>query len=238
MVGVGLNGSESVLARVSIVNLYGALVLDRYAKPIEKVTDYRTWVSGIKPQDLHDAPPFHQVQAEVSALIKGKVLVGHSISNDLHALLLSHPKPLIRDTAAYRPLQDLLGTKWPSLKGLAKVVLGIDIQVKGKPHNSAEDARATMAIFRTQKKAWDELIRSKRKGHGASSSPTKSGSSRIWQSRPRDGTQAQSSQVASSSGSSRLGQSRKRSTANDRPAAPLKKVKVAPAKAEWWKDDL
>ncbi|EPQ28185.1 uncharacterized protein PFL1_04014 [Pseudozyma flocculosa PF-1] len=167
MVGVGPKGSESHLARVSLVDFHGNLVLDRYVRPMEKVTDYRTWVSGIRPRHLRDAPPFSEVQAEVARLIKGKVLVGHAIQNDLKALMLSHPHALIRDTAAYQGLRDIAQSKMPSLRKLAKLVLGIDIQVKGQPHSSVEDARATMAVFRTQKVKWDESLRG-RKGRSGS----------------------------------------------------------------------
>ncbi len=56
MVGVGDKGSESILARVSIVNFHGATIMDRFVRPQEKVTDYRTWVSGVRPKDLKNAP--------------------------------------------------------------------------------------------------------------------------------------------------------------------------------------
>jgi RNA exonuclease 4 len=52
MVGVGPNGAESALARVSIVNYSGGVVLDEYVRPQEPITDYRTWVSGIRPEDM------------------------------------------------------------------------------------------------------------------------------------------------------------------------------------------
>lgn len=52
MVGVGPGGEESILARVSIVNYFGKCVYDKYVKPTEKVTDYRTAVSGIRPDDI------------------------------------------------------------------------------------------------------------------------------------------------------------------------------------------
>jgi RNA exonuclease 4 len=52
MVGVGLNGSESSLARVSLVNYHGAVILDEFVKQRERVTDYRTFVSGIRAEDL------------------------------------------------------------------------------------------------------------------------------------------------------------------------------------------
>lgn len=52
MVGVGENGSESALARVSIVNSFGNTVYDQFVKPSEAVVDYRTRWSGIRPADL------------------------------------------------------------------------------------------------------------------------------------------------------------------------------------------
>ena len=52
MVGVGPNGTESALARVSIINYSGGVVLDEYVRPQEPITDYRTWVSGIRPEDM------------------------------------------------------------------------------------------------------------------------------------------------------------------------------------------
>jgi RNA exonuclease 4 len=53
MVGVGEGDHESsALARVSIVNFHGHCVLDCFVKPKEKVTDWRTWVSGVSPKDM------------------------------------------------------------------------------------------------------------------------------------------------------------------------------------------
>lgn len=157
MVGVGPNGSESVLARVSIVNYYGAVLLDSYVSPKEKVTDYRTWVSGITPQHLANASSFSEVTSKVAELIKDKVLIGHAITNDLQALLLKHPRALIRDTSKYEPLRGLARTKFPSLKKLAALLLRLEIQTSS--HSSVDDARATMAVYRTQKDAWEASLR-------------------------------------------------------------------------------
>ncbi|KAK0555642.1 3'-5' exonuclease [Tilletia horrida] len=158
MVGVGPNGSESVLARVSLVNWHGYTLYDTFVRPAEKVTDYRTWVSGVRPRDVANAPEFSVVQKRVAEIIAGKVLVGHAIHNDLRALLLSHPHVNIRDTATYVGFRELARTKHPSLRVLAKLVLGIDIQRQGQEHSSVEDARATMAIFRAHKSAWDQHL--------------------------------------------------------------------------------
>lgn len=52
MVGVGLDGSESSLARVSLVNYNGAIVMDEFVRQRERVVDYRTAVSGIRETDM------------------------------------------------------------------------------------------------------------------------------------------------------------------------------------------
>ena len=52
MVGTGPNGESSIIARVSIVNAYGVCLYDEFVKPKEKVTDFRTSISGVRPSDL------------------------------------------------------------------------------------------------------------------------------------------------------------------------------------------
>lgn len=239
MVGVGDKGSESVLARVSIVNFHGATIMDRFVRPQEKVTDYRTWVSGVRPRDLKNAPSFSEVQGEVANLIKGKVLVGHAIQNDLKALLLSHPKPLIRDTATFQPLRDMAKTKYPSLKKLAKLVLGIDVQLDGESHSSVEDARATMAVFRSQKSKWDEMLRSKgHGGFGGSSAAvrlaSRSSGNKVWKP-PANGEAVDAASPAlhkrSMSSSASAGSS---ITLQD--TVKLKPRKAA--EADWWKESV
>lgn len=92
MVGVGPKGEESIAARVSIVNQYGKCVYDKYVKPTEPVTDYRTAVSGIRPENLKQGEEFEVVKKEVAAMLKGRILVGHALRNDLKVLFLEHPK--------------------------------------------------------------------------------------------------------------------------------------------------
>ena len=52
MVGVGLEGTESVLARVSVVNFFGSVELDEIVLPKERIVDYRTQWSGIRAKDM------------------------------------------------------------------------------------------------------------------------------------------------------------------------------------------
>ena len=155
MVGVGPTpDTDSALARVSIVNYHGHQLYDSFVQPKETVTDYRTFVSGITPQLLQSARTFEAVQADVAKLLDGKILVGHAIKHDLEALLLGHSKRDIRDTSRYPAFRQLAGGKTPSLKKLAREVLGVDIQ--GGEHSSIEDARATMLLFRREKEGFEK----------------------------------------------------------------------------------
>jgi RNA exonuclease 4 len=166
MVGVGEGGKDSILARVSIVNQYGEVVYDKHVQPTENITDYRTHVSGIRPDDLkkHNAHPFKLVQKEVSEIIEKRVLVGHALHNDLQVLLLSHPKKKLRDTQKCK----IFRQKYPSLgglsslKNLAKTLLGITIQ-EGE-HNSIQDAQAAMRIYTAFKKEWEKFLKDKKAG--------------------------------------------------------------------------
>ncbi|CEL58428.1 RNA exonuclease 4 OS=Cryptococcus neoformans var, neoformans serotype D (strain B-3501A) GN=REX4 PE=3 SV=1 [Rhizoctonia solani AG-1 IB] len=178
MVGVGENGSESSLARASIVDFQGRVVLDEFVSQRERVTDYRTQVSGVRPKDMINARSFSEVQAQIAALLSSsdRVLVGHALHNDLTALLLSHPAARIRDTQLYAGRKPIPGkgkgkakegegekTLWEKyrsprigLKRLVKEELGIDIQAG--EHSSVTDARAAMAIYRLHKRAWDASL--------------------------------------------------------------------------------
>ncbi|KAJ2485153.1 3'-5' exonuclease [Coemansia sp. RSA 2320] len=160
MVGAGLKGSRSMLARVSIVNYYGHVVLDTFVKPLEPVTDYRTWVSGIRKADLVGARAFALVQAEVAELIRERVVVGHAIKNDLAALMLTHPPLLTRDTSRYEGFRKLNKGSAPSLRKLAASVLSITIQ-EGE-HSSVTDAKTTMLLYRKAKDDWEKILAPKR----------------------------------------------------------------------------
>ncbi len=85
-VGVGFEGKESVLARASVVNQFGHVLLDEFVRPRERITDYRTAVSGITPHHMRKGGPakdFATVHAAIAELCKGRILVGHAIHNDL-----------------------------------------------------------------------------------------------------------------------------------------------------------
>ncbi|EDX10411.1 RNA exonuclease 4 [Drosophila simulans] len=161
MVGVGHNGQDDMLARVSIVNRVGQVLLDKYVKPRMEVTDYRTSVSGIRPQDIANGEDFATVQNEVVKLLHGRILVGHALGNDLAVLSIRHPFHDIRDTSRYKPLCKLISNSHtPSLKRLTMAVLGQEIQTG--EHNSVEDARAAMGIYNRVAADWEKYLAKKR----------------------------------------------------------------------------
>ncbi|KAL2714775.1 RNA exonuclease 4 isoform X3 [Vespula squamosa] len=159
MVGIG-DGSESMIARVSIVNKFGYCLYDKYVKPREKVQDYRTAVSGIYPHHLKNGEEFSIVQKEVADILRGRILVGHALKNDLAVLFLSHPWRSLRDTSRYKPFRQITKANTPSLKRLASELLGIEIQVG--EHNSVEDARVAMQLYMLYRTKWESEIYSKR----------------------------------------------------------------------------
>ncbi|NWY39749.1 REXO4 exonuclease, partial [Sylvia atricapilla] len=159
MVGVGPKGEDSILARVSIVNRFGKCVYDKYVKPTEKVTDYRTAVSGIRPQNINTGEDFETVQKEVAEILKGRVLVGHALQNDLKVLLLDHPQKMIRDTQRYKPFKQRVKSSRPSLKLLCEKLL--NVQVQTAEHCSIQDAQAAMRLYTLEKKKWEAAVKKK-----------------------------------------------------------------------------
>ncbi|XP_028919679.1 RNA exonuclease 4 [Ornithorhynchus anatinus] len=161
MVGVGAQGEESVLARVSIVNQFGKCVYDKFVKPTEKVTDYRTTVSGIRPEDVRNGEDYRVVQQEVANLLKGRILVGHALHNDLKILLLDHPKKKIRDTQKYKPFKKEVKSGRPSLKLLCEKLLGVKVQKA--EHCSVQDAQAAMRLYTMVKRQWETAVQNRYK---------------------------------------------------------------------------
>ncbi|XP_072517969.1 RNA exonuclease 4 [Salminus brasiliensis] len=173
MVGVGPDGEDSILARVSIVNVFGKCVYDKYVKPTEKVTNYRTAVSGIRPADIQKGEDFSTVQKEVAEILKGRVLVGHALHNDLKILFLDHPKKKIRDTQKYKPFRRIAKSARPALRVLCQEVLHVKVQ-QGE-HSSVQDAQATMRLYTLVKAQWEAELKASRGPSKAQKSLSKLG---------------------------------------------------------------
>jgi len=120
-------------------------------------------VSGILPEDLVSeyATDFEECREVVQSLIQDKIVVGHGLKNDFHALQLSHPWHQIRDTTKYEPFLkpdpyhplSLIPNK---LKVLAENILGLDIQ--SSTHDSVQDAQVAMLLYRNVQKQWEKAM--------------------------------------------------------------------------------
>jgi len=161
MVGVGPSGVRSALARLSIVDSEGVVLIDRFVLPREEVTDYRTHITGITAATLKSPKVLREEVAiqRAAELLSGKVVVGHSVGNDFQVLMLSHPHAFIRDTALFRPLRPPgREKKMPSLQGLAAHWLHENIH--SGHHDSVEDARVALRLYRLKSRLWEKQMRS------------------------------------------------------------------------------
>jgi len=157
MVGINLCGNKNMLARVSIINSKYETIYDKFVQPTAKVTDYRTPVSGIRPEDIEHGETFAIVKKEVTQIIENKLLVGHSVEHDFKALQISHPKNMIRDTSMYSKFLQLTKGQTPSLKRLALHFLGANIQ-EGE-HSSVQDAKAALQLYMLVRNDWESQFK-------------------------------------------------------------------------------
>lgn len=179
MVGVGADGKTSRLARATVVNWDHEILLDTFVKVPEKVTDFRTWVSGVRPKDIRpginsQAMDLNECRRKVGNLIKDKIVVGHSLKNDFRALILDQPRSQVRDTALYPPyMKRVVHKKNPEkvgklrsrkLKDLALEKLGQSIQQEGEAHTPVEDAIAAMDLYKLERNTWEKELERKQKG--------------------------------------------------------------------------
>ncbi|KZS03954.1 putative RNA exonuclease 4 [Daphnia magna] len=153
MVGIGNEGKESALARVSIVNQHGECIYDKFVLPGEEVTDYRTSFSGIRPHNLKNAIQLGIVCHEVAEILKGRILIGHGLNHDLEVLMIKHPKSNIRDTSRFKVFRSVVNGATPSLKRLAQQFLGIEIQTG--EHSSVQDAQAALRLYTMFHQQWE-----------------------------------------------------------------------------------
>jgi RNA exonuclease 4 len=166
MVGVGPHGLHSRLARITLANYDGECIYDTLVQVLETVTDYRTFVSGITPQDLEEggsAIPFEECRSQVLSLIQDMIVIGHGLKNDFRVLGITHPWYYIRDTAKYEPFMkvDPTGEKDfipKKLKVLAKDKLGLVIQEEGVPHCPLEDAVAALELYKKHRCKWEKAM--------------------------------------------------------------------------------
>lgn len=137
-------GSE--LVQVIIIDDQANIVYEQWFNPKYKIIDYVTHITGLtedilltknrKYLELTDLQQIHQI-------IKGYILVGHDLANDLQVLPITHHAFI--DTLALYPHNYGLPFK-TKLKNIAMEVLNRPIQ--WNHHNPIEDAKAAIDIVK------------------------------------------------------------------------------------------
>uniref|UniRef100_A0A3B3HN37 Interferon stimulated exonuclease gene n=1 Tax=Oryzias latipes TaxID=8090 RepID=A0A3B3HN37_ORYLA len=151
MVGTGTGGRVSELGRCSILDYHGNVLYDKYVRPCQPVTNFRTRWSGIRRHHMRNATPFSEAREEILKILEDKVIVGHSIYNDFKVLDIFHPAHMVRDTSMTRHLSRLAGFprgRCSSLRILSRKLLKRNIQVGKKGHCSVEDATAALDLYK------------------------------------------------------------------------------------------
>ncbi|CEF62215.1 Protein LOC81691 [Strongyloides ratti] len=138
------------LARFSLLDQNGSILMDTLVKPKGVVTDYLTKHSGIYPGMLNDIDvTIEDVQEYLCKVLPpDAILVGHTLNCDLNALGICHP--YISDISALYNYGRRIVNRI-SLKNLVGSYLNVSCQ-DGGVHCSVEDSIVTMNLYKQKLK--------------------------------------------------------------------------------------
>ncbi|KAI9060564.1 hypothetical protein FKP32DRAFT_1577974 [Trametes sanguinea] len=175
-VGCGPGGGTPMIARVAVVDYKGREIFCSYVLPTNPVTDYRTNTTGIQAAHLQpgepsvgicatsahpvsgNALPWKEVQQQVAQLIRDKILVGHTLWQDLSVLGIPHPAVATRDVALYQPFRNALRST-SQIIGLQTLMWHLMRRRVQETHVCAlENARAALDLYRSHAEEWEGTI--------------------------------------------------------------------------------
>ncbi|KAI9603507.1 hypothetical protein KEM48_001464 [Puccinia striiformis f. sp. tritici PST-130] len=126
--------------------------------------------SNISNQTEYATSSFEDVTRKVADLIQDKILIGHAISNDLQQRQIPGLKKLAlllldieiqKDSHCSVCLPSLISKLKKGFSGsyFEKLLTWIYSSIRLQTHIKVDDARATLAIYRTQKDQWESLVK-------------------------------------------------------------------------------
>jgi len=93
-------GNRSEITRVTLIDEKGAVLIDSFVKPFNKIIDYVTCFSGITKEALENVSVrLTDIQEAFRRILPpDAILCAHTIENDLKALRMSHRTALMLDS--------------------------------------------------------------------------------------------------------------------------------------------
>lgn len=143
--------TQKHLARLTIVNYNRVVLIDEYVKPELPVKNYISHITNIDAFKLSHAKSYEEIKPRVEAILKGRMIIGHTIESDLGLLGIDIPLKVVRDISLFSLFMN--GKYRRSLKELSEEHIGIQIQ--SGIHSSVEDARATLELYKMYQKEID-----------------------------------------------------------------------------------
>jgi DNA polymerase III epsilon subunit-like protein len=160
MAGVAGGASEAIFLCVTDF-CTGAVLLNRYVRPREPITQMRSSIHGISKSTLENAIRQGQTlwgwegaRSELWKYIDSNtIIVGHALEHDLDALRMIHPR-IVDSGILSRKAVGIHRIRW-GLQTLCSELVHVGIREnKGAIHDCLEDVLATreVVLFCTQKK--------------------------------------------------------------------------------------
>ena len=103
---VEVDHTSNGLARLSIVNYNGHILVDTFVRPNGKITNYRSWISGVYPESMRNAIPYDEAREKAIEILSGRIIVGHSLKHDFAVLNWEPLQHNVRDLVAYKKFHD------------------------------------------------------------------------------------------------------------------------------------
>ncbi|EJU01192.1 hypothetical protein DACRYDRAFT_53439, partial [Dacryopinax primogenitus] len=157
---IGPGGTVPMLARATIVDFRGQMLLDTYVQPTAPITNYRTYTTGITAELLYNesALPFDRVQATIGEIVRDRFIIGYTLWWDFSILGIRHPAKDTRDVGLYLPFRAALGQP-NNVLGLPTLVWHfMRRRIAMRVHDSAENARAALDLYRSNAQQWEGFV--------------------------------------------------------------------------------